>query len=168
MLQLRTVMAQYEDTTGGGAGDLASFLQDVALVADVDDLDGGAVEAVTLITLHAAKGLEFPVVFLAGMEEGVLPHIRSFDDPRQLEEERRLAYVGITRAEDAVYLTRAYRRYLGGRPSPTPRHASSMRSPPPSSSPTAAAPRGRSASLQPLSHSGRRASASHTPASARA
>ncbi len=114
ILQLRTVMAQYEDTTGGGAGDLASFLQDVSLVADVDDLDR-AVEAVTLITLHAAKGLEFPVVFLVGMEEGVLPHSRSFDDPRQLEEERRLAYVGITRAEDLVYLTRAYRRYLGGR-----------------------------------------------------
>ncbi len=119
VLQLRTVMAQYEDTTGDEAGDLASFLQDVALVADVDELEG-AVEAVTLITLHAAKGLEFPVVFLTGMEEGVLPHIRSFDDPRQLEEERRLAYVGITRAEDAVYLTRAYRRYLGGRPLANP------------------------------------------------
>ncbi len=119
VLQLRTVMAQYEDTTGGEAADLASFLQDVALVADVDELEG-AVEAVTLITLHAAKGLEFPVVFLVGMEEGVLPHIRSFDDPRQLEEERRLAYVGITRAEESVYLTRAYRRYLGGRPLTNP------------------------------------------------
>ncbi len=119
VLQLRTVMAQYEDTTGGEAADLASFLQDVALVADVDELEG-AVDAVTLITLHAAKGLEFPVVFLVGMEEGVLPHIRSFDDPRQLEEERRLAYVGITRAEDVVYLTRAYRRYLGGRPLTNP------------------------------------------------
>ena len=119
VLQLRTVMAQYEDTTGGEAADLASFLQDVALVADVDELEG-AVEAITLITLHAAKGLEFPVVFLVGMEEGVLPHIRSFDDPRQLEEERRLAFVGITRAEDSVYLTRAYRRYLGGRPQTNP------------------------------------------------
>lgn len=118
-LQLRSVMAQYEDTTGGGAGDLASFLQDVALVADVDDLDGAG-EALTLITLHAAKGLEFPVVFLTGMEEGMLPHIRSFDDPRQMEEERRLAYVGITRAGDAVYLTRAHRRYLGGRPLANP------------------------------------------------
>ncbi len=119
VLQLRTVMAQYEDTTGGEAADLASFLQDVALVADVDELEG-AVEAITLITLHAAKGLEFPIVFLVGMEEGVLPHIRSFDDPRQLEEERRLAYVGITRAETSVYLTRAYRRYLGGRPLTNP------------------------------------------------
>ncbi|MBH77294.1 MAG: AAA family ATPase [Dehalococcoidia bacterium] len=119
VLQLRTVMSQYEDTTGGEAADLASFLQDVALVADVDELEG-AVEAVTLITLHAAKGLEFPIVFLVGMEEGVLPHIRSFDDPRQLEEERRLAYVGITRAEESVYLTRAYRRYLGGRPLTNP------------------------------------------------
>ncbi len=119
VLQLRTVMAQYEDTTGGEAADLASFLQDVALVADVDEMEG-ATEAVTLITLHAAKGLEFPVVFLVGMEEGVLPHIRSFDDPRQLEEERRLAYVGITRAGESVYLTRAYRRYLGGRPLTNP------------------------------------------------
>ncbi len=119
ILQLRSVMAQYEDTIGEEGGDLASFLQDVALVADVDELEGG-VEAVTLITLHAAKGLEFPVVFMVGMEEGVLPHIRSFDDPRQMEEERRLAYVGITRAKDAVYLTRAFRRYLGGQPLTNP------------------------------------------------
>ncbi len=119
LLQLRTVMMQYEDTTGGEAADLASFLQDVALVAYVDELDGET-EAVTLITLHAAKGLEFPVVFLVGMEEGLLPHIRSLDDPRQLEEERRLAYVGVTRAEDTLYLTRASRRYMGGRPMNNP------------------------------------------------
>jgi len=105
--QLRAVMAQYEGI--GDGGDLATFLQDVALVSDVDELESGA-DAVTLITLHAAKGLEFPVVFIVGLEEGLLPHIRSFDTPESLEEERRLAYVGITRAKDALYLTRAARR----------------------------------------------------------
>lgn len=113
VLQLRGVMEQNEGRSGEDGDDLAAFLQDVALVADVDELDEG-VDAVTLITLHAAKGLEFPVVFMAGMEEGVLPHIRSFDDPDQMQEERRLAYVGITRAMDQLYLTRAYRRYLSG------------------------------------------------------
>jgi len=112
VLQLRAVMSQYEEV-GGEDRDLATFLQDVALVSDVDELREG-VDAVTLITLHTAKGLEFPVVFIVGMEEGVLPHIRSYDDPRQMEEERRLAYVGITRAKDALYLTRAYRRFLMG------------------------------------------------------
>ncbi len=110
--QLRALMSQYEQTAAA-IPDLATFLQDVSLVADVDELDEG-VDAVTLITLHAAKGLEFPVVFIAGMEEGLLPHIRSYDDPRQMEEERRLAYVGITRAKDQVYLTRAYRRFIMG------------------------------------------------------
>jgi DNA helicase-2/ATP-dependent DNA helicase PcrA len=112
VLQLRSLMEQYEDV-GGEQSDLAAFLTDVALVADVDELQEGR-DAVTLITLHAAKGLEFPVVFMAGMEEGILPHIRSFDDPRQMEEERRLAYVGITRAMDLLYLTRAYRRFSMG------------------------------------------------------
>ncbi|MBI2765571.1 MAG: UvrD-helicase domain-containing protein [Chloroflexi bacterium] len=116
--QLRALISQYEEV-GGEENDLATFLQDVALVADVDDLQEGA-KAVTLITLHAAKGLEFPVVFMTGLEEGVLPHIRSFDDPRQMEEERRLAYVGITRAEDLLYLTRAYRRYAMGGQSTNP------------------------------------------------
>ena len=112
VLQLRAVMSQYEEV-GSDQGDLATFLQDVSLVADVDEMKEG-VDAVTLITLHTAKGLEFPVVFIVGMEEGVLPHMRSFDDPRQMEEERRLAYVGITRAMDLLYLTRAYRRFTFG------------------------------------------------------
>jgi len=71
-------------------------------------------DAVTLITLHQAKGLEFPVVFIVGMEDGILPHIRSFDDPAQMEEERRLCYVGVTRAKRKVYLVRAFRRNLMG------------------------------------------------------
>ncbi|MGI8423938.1 MAG: UvrD-helicase domain-containing protein [Chloroflexota bacterium] len=118
VLELRSVMSQYEET-GREGSDLATFLQDVALVADVDEMREG-VEAVTLITLHAAKGLEFPTVFMIGMEEGVLPHIRSFDDPRQMEEERRLAYVGITRAKDRLYMVRAYRRYSMGAGSANP------------------------------------------------
>jgi DNA helicase-2/ATP-dependent DNA helicase PcrA len=118
VLELRSVMSEYEEVAGEG-GDLATFLQDVALVADVDELREGS-SAVTLITLHAAKGLEFPVVFLIGLEEGVLPHIRSFDDPRQMEEERRLCYVGITRAMDLLYLTRSYRRFSFGAQSANP------------------------------------------------
>jgi DNA helicase-2/ATP-dependent DNA helicase PcrA len=112
VLQLRNVMGQYEEISGE-EGDLATFLQDVSLVSDVDEM-GEGVEAVTLITLHAAKGLEFPVVFIIGLEEGVLPHMRSFDDPRSMEEERRLAYVGMTRAKDRLYLLRAYRRMSFG------------------------------------------------------
>lgn len=118
VLELRRVLGEFQDV-GGEQDDLALFLQDAALVADVDELREG-VEAVTLITLHAAKGLEFPVVFIIGMEEGVLPHIRSFDDPRQMEEERRLAYVGITRAMDSLYLVRAFRRFQMGGASANP------------------------------------------------
>ncbi len=116
--QLRAVMVQFEDVAAGQT-DLATFLAEVALVADVDEMEGRS-NAVTLITLHAAKGLEFPVVFMIGLEEGVLPHIRSFDDPRQMEEERRLCYVGITRAEDLLYLSRAYRRFMMGGASTNP------------------------------------------------
>ncbi len=118
ILELRSLMSEYEEV-GGEEGDLAAFLQDVALVADVDELREGT-PAVTLITLHAAKGLEYPVVFLIGLEEGVLPHIRSFDDPRQMEEERRLCYVGITRAMDVLYLSRSYRRFSFGQQSANP------------------------------------------------
>lgn len=93
---------------------LPAFLEGVALVSDVDNLDSG-VDAPTLMTCHAAKGLEFPVVFLVGMEEGLLPHSRSMDDPEQMEEERRLCYVGITRARDRLYMLHTFRRTLWGR-----------------------------------------------------
>ncbi len=112
VLELRTVARNYDALAPDAA--LSAFLEDVALVSDVDQLEDGAPDAVTLITLHAAKGLEFPVVFLLGLEEGVLPHIRSFDDPHALEEERRLCYVGITRARERLYLGRAFRRALAG------------------------------------------------------
>ena len=111
ILELRTVAQQYRDLpppTG-----LTTFLEGVALVSDVDGLDE-TVDAATLITLHQAKGLEFPVVFIVGMEDGILPHIRSFDDPGQMEEERRLCYVGVTRAKRQVYLVHAFRRSFRG------------------------------------------------------
>lgn len=92
---------------------LATFLEEIALVSDVDEYDADA-DATTLITLHAAKGLEFPVVFIVGMEEGLCPHIRSFSDNERMEEERRLCYVGMTRAKDRLFLTYAFRRRLSG------------------------------------------------------
>jgi DNA helicase-2/ATP-dependent DNA helicase PcrA len=92
---------------------LEVFLESTALVADIDEWDEGA-GAVTLMTLHTAKGLEFPAVFIVGMEDGVFPHMRSLGDPDELEEERRLAYVGITRAQDRLYLTSAWQRMLFG------------------------------------------------------
>lgn len=92
---------------------LSEFLIDAALVADVDSLKEGA-NAVTLLTLHSAKGLEYPVVFITGLEDGLLPHSRSLDDPEGMAEERRLMYVGLTRAKDRVFLTYAFRRSLFG------------------------------------------------------
>ncbi|HLF78378.1 MAG TPA: UvrD-helicase domain-containing protein [Dehalococcoidia bacterium] len=115
--ELRNVAAQFDELEPEHA--LIRFLEDVALMSDADEYDE-KVEAVTLITLHAAKGLEFPVVFIVGMEEGLLPHIRSFEDPAQMEEERRLAYVGVTRAKDRLYLVRAFRRALMGQGSHNP------------------------------------------------
>ncbi|MFC2017510.1 ATP-dependent helicase [Chloroflexota bacterium] len=111
ILELRTVVQEYRNLkpTEG----LTALLEGVTLVSDVDGLDE-SVAGVTLITLHQAKGLEFSVVFIVGMEDGILPHFRSFDDPTQMEEERRLCYVGITRAKQRVYLVRAFRRRLMG------------------------------------------------------
>ncbi|MDG4864200.1 ATP-dependent DNA helicase [Streptomyces sp. T-3] len=109
----------------GGAtpGTLAAFLERVALVADSDQIpdeeeDGSGV--ITLMTLHTAKGLEFPTVFLTGMEDGVFPHMRSLGQVKELEEERRLAYVGITRARERLYLTRSTMRSAWGQPSYNP------------------------------------------------
>ena len=91
------------------------FLEQVALVADTDDLPDGEVEdQVILMTLHSAKGLEFPVVFLIGVEEGIFPHIRALTEPVEMEEERRLAYVGITRAMRRLYMSHAWSRQLFG------------------------------------------------------
>lgn len=92
---------------------LGEFLAQVALVSDIDNMDTIA-NNVTLMTLHSAKGLEFPIVFLAGMDEGVFPHLRTFNIPSEMEEERRLMYVGVTRAEEKLYLTSAKRRQMWG------------------------------------------------------
>jgi DNA helicase II / ATP-dependent DNA helicase PcrA len=93
--------------------DLTTFLAEVALVADVDTYQASD-DAITLMTLHSAKGLEFPVVFLVGMEEGLFPNLRSVMDPLELEEERRLCYVGITRAKEKLYCVHAATRLLYG------------------------------------------------------
>ena len=107
-----------EEEPGPRPGSLADFLEQVSLVADADQVPEGEDHGglVTLMTLHTAKGLEFPVVFLTGMEENVFPHQRAVNDPKELQEERRLAYVGITRAEQRLYLTRAAARAWWGRP----------------------------------------------------
>lgn len=103
---------------------LVAFLTDLALISDVDALDeeekADKGDAVVLMTLHSAKGLEFPTVFLVGMEEGIFPHMRSLDDEMDMEEERRLAYVGITRAEKVLHLTRARTRTIYGQTSSNP------------------------------------------------
>ena len=101
-------------------GSLAAFLEQVALVADADQIPDEGDGVVTLMTLHTAKGLEFPVVFLTGLEDGVFPHMRSLADNAELEEERRLAYVGITRARTRLYVTRAQTRAAWGAPSYNP------------------------------------------------
>ncbi|MFF4244079.1 DNA helicase PcrA [Streptomyces sp. NPDC001822] len=123
--ELASVALEFEQERAEdeGSGTLAEFLEKVALVADADqipdeDEDGSGV--VTLMTLHTAKGLEFPVVFLTGMEDGVFPHMRALGQVKELEEERRLAYVGITRARERLFLTRAAMRSAWGQPSYNP------------------------------------------------
>jgi DNA helicase-2/ATP-dependent DNA helicase PcrA len=101
------VARDFDDT------DLGAFLEQVALVSDVDDLEEDP-NAPTLLTLHSAKGLEFPVVFIVGMEDGLLPHSRALEDGEELAEERRLFYVGLTRAKDQVILSHAFRRMTYG------------------------------------------------------
>ncbi len=115
--EMVSVAREFDGSTPDGT--LGDFLERVALVADADQIPDGENHGgmVTLMTLHTAKGLEFPVVFLTGMEEEVFPHARALTNQRELEEERRLAYVGITRAEQRLYLTRTASRNWYGRPS---------------------------------------------------
>ena len=121
--ELLSAVAEFEETgpmsvgladweEADGIRRLELFLESISLVTDVDNLSDG--DAVTLMTLHNAKGLEFPVVFITGLEDGVFPHMRSLGEPAELEEERRLAYVGITRAEQRLFLSRAWSRNLWG------------------------------------------------------
>ncbi len=112
--ELLNVTAEYDATAEEPS--LAGFMESVSLVADVDNLAEGG-DAVTLMTLHSAKGLEFPVVFMVGLEEGVFPHSRSLTSDTELEEERRLCYVGMTRAREELHLMHAHRRALYGQPS---------------------------------------------------
>ncbi len=112
-----TVTKQFDENEENR--DLSLFLEQLALMSDVDNYDQDA-DAVSMMTLHAAKGLEFPVVFMVGMEDGVFPSARSIWEPGQIEEERRLAYVGLTRAEEAIYLTCAENRTLFGSVSSNP------------------------------------------------
>ena len=125
--ELVSVAREYTERTeaaGEEPPSLAGFLEQVALVADADEVPPEAAPdaagVVTLMTLHTAKGLEFPVVFITGMEEGVFPHDRSLADQQELEEERRLAYVGITRARSRLYLSRAVTRSAWGQPQYNP------------------------------------------------
>ncbi|HET7521415.1 MAG TPA: UvrD-helicase domain-containing protein [Candidatus Limnocylindria bacterium] len=111
LLELRNHAAEFDELAVPEG--LARFLEEVALVSDQDTLEDRP-DRVTLITLHAAKGLEFPVVFIVGLEEGLLPHKRALEDERELEEERRLAYVGMTRAKDRLYLVHARHRSTWG------------------------------------------------------
>ena len=105
IFELAGVAAEYED--------LSEFLETVALVADSDEIDGDGTR-VNLMTMHTAKGLEFSAVFLTGLEEGIFPHMRTLAEPLELEEERRLCYVGVTRAKDRLYMSHAWRRTLWG------------------------------------------------------
>jgi len=112
VMELRRLAAEYSERS------LSDFLEAVALVSDQDTYDRSA-KVPTLMTLHAAKGLEFPIVFITGLEDGTLPHVRSFDDPEGMAEERRLFYVGITRAKERLYLVRALNRSTYGYQEPT-------------------------------------------------
>ncbi len=111
IMELRRLAAEYQDRT------ISDFLEDVALVSDQDTIEANA-NVPTLLTLHAAKGLEFSVVIIAGLNDGTLPHSRSFDDLEAMQEERRLLYVGITRAKDRLYLVYAQNRNAFGYPDP--------------------------------------------------
>lgn len=128
--ELVSASIEYEERSYEELGEdevisLSGFLEKVSLVADADEIpdrpdDADFAGVVTLMTLHTAKGLEFPTVFLTGMEDGIFPHARTFDDPKEIEEERRLAYVGLTRAEKRLYISRAEYRLTFGTPKYNP------------------------------------------------
>ena len=122
--ELVAVATEYEEgeVDEGDEISLLGFLEDVSLVADADQIPDGEDHGgvVTMMTLHTAKGLEFPTVFLTGMEEGVFPHSRTLGDPEELQEERRLAYVGLTRARENLFITRAEYRSAWGAPNYNP------------------------------------------------
>ena len=125
--ELVSASIEYEERSMDELGEdevisLGGFLEKVSLVADADEIPDGEDHGgvVTLMTLHTAKGLEFPTVFLTGMEDGIFPHARTFDDPKEIEEERRLAYVGLTRAEKRLYISRAEYRLTFGTPKYNP------------------------------------------------
>ncbi|MDQ1738569.1 MAG: ATP-dependent helicase UvrD/PcrA, partial [Pseudonocardiales bacterium] len=120
--ELVSVAAEFEEQRAqlDEPADLDAFLEHVSLVADADSIPDSTGGVVTLMTLHTAKGLEFPVVFLAGMEDGIFPHLRTLGEPDELAEERRLAYVGITRARQRLYLSRAVARTAWGQPAFNP------------------------------------------------
>jgi DNA helicase-2/ATP-dependent DNA helicase PcrA len=107
------LVAMEEFAKNDSEAGLSRFLEQVALVSDLERNSEGR-ESATLMTLHAAKGLEFPLVFIIGMEEKLFPHVRSLEDPEQMEEERRLCYVGMTRARERLFLTNARRRRIFG------------------------------------------------------
>ncbi|MGN1134789.1 MAG: ATP-dependent helicase [Oscillospiraceae bacterium] len=113
--ELKSTVAQFMESrnASGEEATLSDFLEEISLYTDIDKLDPDA-EAVCLMTMHSAKGLEFPIVFIVGMEEGIFPGVRSMDSPDEMEEERRLAYVGITRAKEKLYITHAQQRMLFG------------------------------------------------------
>jgi DNA helicase-2/ATP-dependent DNA helicase PcrA len=118
--ELVAVATEYEERQAGQGEEvsLVGFLEDVSLVSDADQIPDGEDHGgvVTMMTLHTAKGLEFPTVFLTGMEEGIFPHSRTLGDPAELQEERRLAYVGLTRARENLFITRAEYRSSWGAP----------------------------------------------------
>ncbi|MEM8777955.1 MAG: 3'-5' exonuclease, partial [Cyanobacteria bacterium P01_G01_bin.49] len=109
--ELYSAIAQYQEENEDKS--LQGYLTNASLASDLDNLEDGQ-EKVSLMTLHSAKGLEFPIVFLVGLEQGILPHVRSLSDPLDLEEERRLCYVGITRAQEQLFITHARERFVWG------------------------------------------------------
>jgi len=116
-MEFKSITKAFENTTG--SVNIQDFLETISLISDIaaHKSDGNEI---TLMTLHSAKGLEFPCVFIMGLEEGIFPNYKAYDEPEQLEEERRLCYVGMTRAKERLYLTNAKRRLLYGQEQANP------------------------------------------------